>query len=239
MPPDHLQAAHSKDQRTEAQGLTGPPESSLLSLTSPSAPPGQLPAPVGPGRRVSGALSLSPPPAVARAGRALGQTGGSGGCGGSPCWADTPTPPLKEGGGCPGRPLTWGGPFPRDPVTSQGSGAGRAPRHRGRGESWPAGLCPGSAGCQHLRQRPQQHRGLEQLPAENRATVGSRRLPPRLRLHTWKGSCLAGPQPRHRCSSPGSASGRSGATGLTCCSSVSPLTWGKQHLCLRLLQGRL
>lgn len=32
MPPDHLQAAHSQDQRTEAQGLTGPPESSLLSL---------------------------------------------------------------------------------------------------------------------------------------------------------------------------------------------------------------
>lgn len=153
MPPDHLQAAHSQDQRTEAQGLTGPPESSLLSLTSPSAPPGQLPAPVGPGRRVSGALSLSPPPAVARAGRALGQTGGSGGCGGSPCWADTPPQPLKEGGGCPGRPLTWGGPFPRDPVKSQGSGADRAPRHRGRGESWPAGLCAGSAGCQHLRQR--------------------------------------------------------------------------------------
>lgn len=159
------------------------------------------------------------------------------GVGGAPA-GQTPPHHHKEGGGCPGWPLTWGGPFPRDPVTSQGSGAGRAPRHRGGGESWPAGLCPGSAGCQHLRQR-----GHSNSRAWSsyllRTTVGSRRLPPRLRLHTWKGSCLAGPQPRHRCSSPGSASGRSGATGLTCCSSVSPLTQGKRHLCLRLLQGRL
>lgn len=106
-------------------GATGPPESSLLSLTSPSA--------VGPGRQVRGP-SASPLLQLRSLQDGHSETGGTGGCGGqSPHWAGKSTPRRA------------GTAVPTGPSAVPGLRCGQSPLTRGRGEPSPGALGPGPA----------------------------------------------------------------------------------------------
>ena len=199
--------------------MTGPPETALLSLTSPSA--------VGPGRQVRGP-SASPLLQLRPQQDGHSETGGTGECGGqSPHWAGKPTPKEGQDGCSHGTQC--------QPVLRRG----QSPQTWGRGEPAPGGLGPGPSHRGHrdnALDSGNEPGAVAQRDAVGRASPIQAVLPHRLRTRAvcrgaagaagarpappWKGSCLPGPQPGHLCFSPGSASWQSGVTGLTSCSSA-------------------
>ena len=136
-------------------------------------------------------------------------------------------------------PRRTGTAVPMGPSAGPGLRRGQSPLTWGRGEPAPGGLGPGPSDRGHTDNAfdsANEPGAVAQRDAVGRAPPIQAVLPHRLRTRAvcggaavaagarpappWKGSHLPGPQPGHLCSSPGSASWRSGVTGLTSCSSA-------------------